>query len=337
MEERWRLLCALQPIYSTLVREFVIEVPTCVPLDENQTPSQELISQVETWMQQVDAQIGVHQVRQFLQTTTLASEPVLRDLLVHHLHKAVKTPSDRDKIDFLLVQYFSLCAPSGLEDADVDLEYVAQVLEPALGPQEPKMPMWLNSLETLMQSAARCRRLSELLHSGILEQGRKLKTGSGDRYFDPAAMAAFARFSFMMRRVFFRLMHDDLNAILDGLRELERRDVPTIDCRRAQFSAEEPIARLRMICQSWKVMFHAEYSSGQPLRMLVDLRAAVDDALQGGGKAAKPKPGAPAKRAAAAAAAPQETLVAQHASQAEFEISPPGAGDSENEGGGSRS
>jgi hypothetical protein len=29
-------------------------------------------------------------------------------------------------------------------------------------------------------------------------------------------------------------------------------------------------------------MFHAEYSSGQPLRMLVDLRAAIDDALQGG-------------------------------------------------------
>ena len=68
--------------------------------------------------------------------------------------------------------------------------------------------------------------------------------------------------------------------IQDGLRELEHRGVATIDCRRAQFSANEPIVRLRMICQSWKVMFHAEYSSGQPLRMLVDLRAAVDDALQ---------------------------------------------------------
>jgi hypothetical protein len=78
-------------------------------------------------------------------------------------------------------------------------------------------------------------------------------------------------------------MHDDLNAILDGLRELEKRGVHTLDCRRAQFSADEPTNRLRMICQSWKVMFHAEYSSGQPLRMLVDLRAAVDDALQGGG------------------------------------------------------
>jgi len=39
-----------------------------------------------------------------------------------------------------------------------------------------------------------------------------------------------------------------------------------------------------MICQSWKVMFHAEYSSGQPLRMLVDLRASVDDALQNGAR-----------------------------------------------------
>jgi hypothetical protein len=334
-EERWKLKCALQPIYATLVREFVIEVPACVPLNEHETPSEQTISQVATWMQQVDAQIGVHQLRQFLQTTTLASEPVLRDLLVHHLHKTVKTPSDRDKIDFLLVQYFSLCAPSGLEDTDVDLDYVAQVLEPALGPQQPKMPVWLNTLDTLMQSATRCRRLSELLHSGILEQGRKLKTQSGDRYFDPSAMSAFARFSFMMRRVFFRLMHDDLNAILDGLRELERRNVPTIDCRRAQFSAEEPIARLRMICQSWKVMFHAEYSSGQPLRMLVDLRAAVDDALQGSAKLATPKKSVPAKRAAAAGAAPQPAFVVQSTSEPEFEISP-GDGDSENEGGGSR-
>jgi hypothetical protein len=131
-----------------------------------------------------------------------------------------------------------------------------------------------------MLAAAGCQRLSELLYSGALEKGRKLKTENAARYFEPAAMVAFARFSFLMRRIFFRLMHDDLNAIQDGLRELERRGVSTVDCRRAQFSADEPVARLRMICQSWKVMFHAEYSSGQPLRMLVDLRAAIDDALQ---------------------------------------------------------
>jgi hypothetical protein len=170
--------------------------------------------------------------------------------------------------------------PSGLADADVDLEYVAQVLEPVLGAQSPKIPAWLNSLEGILQSAAGCRRLSELLHSGALEQGRKLKTQSAARYFEPSAMVAFTRFSFMIRRMFFRLMHDDLNAIQDGLRELERAGAETVDCRRAQFSAAEPIGRLRMICHAWKVMFHAEYSSGQPLRMLVDLRAAVDDARE---------------------------------------------------------
>jgi hypothetical protein len=268
-------------MYAALVREFVIEVSTC-PIDDAFTSSSESVKHAEAWFKQVDVQIQVHQLRQFLQTTPLANELVLRHLLLHHMHKTAKSSSDRDKTDFLLVQYFSLCAPSGLEDADLDLDYVAQVLEPVLGPQEPKLPAWLASLETIMQSATRCRRLSELLHSGALEQGRKLKTQSAARYFEPSAMVAFARFSFMIRRIFFRLMHEDLNAIQDGLRELERRSVDTIDCRRAQFSAEEPIGRLRMICQSWKVMFHAEYSSGQPLRMLVDLRAAVDDALQNG-------------------------------------------------------
>src|SRR5271157_3797877 len=288
-EEQGAALSALQPIYAALVREFVIEVPAC-PIDKDShsaegfSPTAESVGQAEAWFQQVDAQIQVHQLRQFLQTTPLANESVLRQLLLYHLQKSAKSDSDRDKTDFLLVQYFSLCAPSGLEDADVDLDYVAQVLEPVLGPQQPKLPAWLSSLETILQSAARCRRLSELLHSGAIEQGRKLKTQSPGRYFEPSAMVVFTRFSFMLRRIFFRLMHDDLNAIQDGLRELERRGISTIDCRRAQFSAEEPTGRLRMICQSWKVMFHAEYSSGQPLRMLVDLRASVDDALQNGAR-----------------------------------------------------
>jgi len=277
-EEKVAGLAALQPIYSALVREFVIEI-SAGPMDDGSVPSPESVEQAAAWFLQVDSQIQVHQLRQFLQSTVLADEAVLRQLLLHHIHKSVKSSSDRDKTDYLLVQYFSLCAPSGLADEDLDLDYVAQVLEPVLGPQRPVLPRWLSSLETIMNSATRCRRLSELLHSGTLEQGRALKTANAAHYFEPAAMIAFARFSFMIRRIFFRLMHDDLNAIQDGLRELEVRGVPTIDCRRAQFSAEEPIGRLRMICQSWKVMFHAEYSSGQPLRMLVDLRAAVDDAL----------------------------------------------------------
>jgi len=99
-------------------------------------------------------------------------------------------------------------------------------------------------------------------------------------------------------------MLGDLNLILDGLSELEEKGIKTIDCRRAQFSAEEPILRLRMICQSWKVMFQAEYSSGQPLRMLVDLRASVEAALgREANSTTQAKTPAPPMAAAAAAAA----------------------------------
>ena len=159
---------------------------------------------------------------------------------------------------------------------------MAQGLEPILGKPDLKSPVWLNALDRVVDVARRCRSLDELLHGGVLEQGRKAKAQAGDLFYLPVALISFTRFGYLMRRVFFRLMLTDLNHILDGLTALEEKGVETIDCRRAQFSAQEPILRLRMICQSWKVMFQAEYSSGQPLRMLVDLRASVEAALEPG-------------------------------------------------------
>ena len=171
-----------------------------------------------------------------------------------------------------------------------------------------------------------------MLTSGTLEKGRKLKMSVDEDYFEPVAMVAFTRFSFLMRRVFFRLMHQDLNTILDGLRELETRGVATLDCRSAQFSADEPVARLRMICQSWKVMFHAEYSAGSPLRMLVDLRNVVDAALaRTVKKAATRSSEPPALRARAAAAAAGAQFASAASDGPEFEVNsaPEGTDDSE--------
>lgn len=300
----WRNAQMLYPLYSALAREFVIEIPSCPDLEaEVDSPPQESVEQARQWLELMDERIQVHQLRQFLQTTTLATDESLQLLLQHHLRKPKRGASDRDKIDFLLVQFFSHLAPSRLEDSDVELDYVGQVLEPVLGSVEIELPSWLQPLDALVHSAQGCRSLSQLLDSGILEKGRKLKTECKENYFQPSAMVAFTRFSFLMRRVFFRLMHEDLNAILDGLRELQDRGIKNLDCRRAQFSADEPVLRLRMICQSWKVMFHAEYSSGQPLRMLVDLRAVVETALKRTGKGAQPAAAAKTRAATAGAKA----------------------------------
>ncbi len=344
LSAEWNAARVLYPSYSALAREFVIDLMPCNDLETGvEQPPLESVEQARHWLDEMDERIQIHQLRQFLQTTTIVTPELLQTLLLHHLHKAERSPSDRDKIDFLLVQLFSLAAPSRLDDNAVTLQYVAKMLAPALGTVDVSVPGWLKPLENVLQSAQKARTMNELLHSGILEQGRKIKVQSGENYFLPVAMISFARFSFLMRRAFFRLMHQDLNAIFDGLRELEHRGVSTIDCRRAQFSAEEPIVRLRMICQSWKVMFQAEYSSGQPLRMLVDLRAAIDDALGNvanvppAGNKAKPRvqtvaadkaeistpaPATkPARAARAAAGAPASKFNVTAGDAPEFEIS----------------
>jgi hypothetical protein len=295
---QWKVACRLYPVYFELAREFALDVQVCPELEARvETPGKEAVEQANQWLDELDQRIQVHQLRQFLQTNAVVTQDGVLGLLQHFLSKTTKTDAIRDKVDFLLVQYFSQLAPTGLDDAQVDLAYVAHTLEPVLGEVELKAPVWLNALDRVLESARRCKSLDELLHGGVLEQGRKAKGQAGDLFYLPVALTAFTRFGYLMRRAFFRLMLGDLNIILDGLTELEDKGIQTIDCRRAQFSDKEPIIRLRMICQSWKVMFQAEYSSGSPLRMLVDLRASVDHAL-GRGKAAE------AAKATAAAAKP---------------------------------
>ena len=276
----WKSARCLYPIYCELARESAIEMKPFAELESKvDEPGKETVEQARLWMEEMDQHIQVHQLRQFLQTSSLVNQEVLLALVQHFLKHSVKSDAMRDKIDFLLVQYFSQLAPTGVSDAEVDLAYVERSLQPVLGEVELKPPVWLNSLDRVLETARRCRSLDELLHGGVLEQGRKAKGLAGDLFYLPVALVAFTRFGYLMRRAFFRLMLGDLNTILEGLTELEDKGVLAIDCRRAQFSEKEPIIRLRMICQSWKVMFQAEYSSGQPLRMLVDLRASIDQAL----------------------------------------------------------
>jgi len=317
---QWISARRLYPIYFELAREFAIDVKPCAELEAGvETPGKETVEQARQWLEQMDNQVQVHQLRQFLQTNSLVTPEGLLSLVQHFLAKTAKSDTVRDKIDFLLVQYFSQIAPTGVNDAEVDLAYVAGTLEPVVGQVELKPPVWLNALDRVLESARKCRSLDELLHGGILEQGRKAKGLAGELFYLPVALVAFTRFGYLMRRVFFRLMLGDLNIIMDGLTELEDKGVQTIDCRRAQFSAQEPILRLRMICQSWKVMFQAEYSSGSPLRMLVDLKASVEHAL-GRGKSA---PDAKAKLAAASKLmAPAKPVMAKPADAGKITSAP---------------
>jgi hypothetical protein len=318
----WRDAISLHRAYAALAREFMLDAPACYELETGaDSPGQEGLQQARAWLDSMDQQIQVYQLRQFLQTSATANNEILKLLVVRHLRKQPHSSADRDKLDFLLVQYFSHAAPPHLQDIECDLAYVAQAVESTMGPVNFSIPDWLAPLEQVIESATACRSLTELFRARVLEQARALKANSGEDYFSPIALVAFARFNFLIRRIFFRLMHEEINAIHDGLQQLETRAVRMLDCRRAHFSRNEPIDRLRMICHSWKVMFHAEYSSGQPLKILTDLRMVVEEAVARSERGPLPAPSASSARAGGTKAQPVAASTAEAAARSpEFQI-----------------
>src|ERR1700722_6261357 len=144
---QWSGARRLHPIYAEVAREFVIDAPAFAALEEPvDAPDRETVEHAQKWLYDMDERIQVHQLRQFLQTSSLVDNDGLVALLQHFLGKTTHTDSSRDKIDFLLVQYFSQLAPSELDDNAADLAYVSQGLEPVLGKVELKAPVWLNAL-----------------------------------------------------------------------------------------------------------------------------------------------------------------------------------------------
>jgi hypothetical protein len=79
------------------------------------------------------------------------------------------------------------------------------------------------------------------------------------------------------------LLHADLRTIGEMLLEVEKKRIKQVDCRRAGFSASEPIAKLREFHTRWKAPFHRDYAQGgaiRPYEQLMSLRADLEDALE---------------------------------------------------------
>ena len=131
----WNSARRLYPIYVALAIQFELGSPPFKSLDGIKEISEpEVIERVEEWLAEMDERIQVHQFRELLQTSGMAAkEDKLQSLIERHLHKENKSESDRDKVDFLLTQYFAICAPPSFHDREVSLEDVADVLEPILG------------------------------------------------------------------------------------------------------------------------------------------------------------------------------------------------------------
>jgi hypothetical protein len=281
--EQWAEARSVFPIYLALAKQLGVPIPfTQRVLPDALEP--ELFSQVQAWLDGMDQRVIVYQLRHLLQMSSLnASEAGLKSLIERHLRKSTKTHFDRDKIDFLLVQYFALCAPAKIYHKRIELSDVAEVMAPILGDVEPATLVWCEPLEAMITALHGFRSLREILKTNFIEQGRRVKESAGGMFYDPSALMAFIRFNFLMRRTLIELMHADLIAIRAGVSQLEAAEVRIVDCHKSGLSAAEPISKVRKMADEWKQPFQKEYterSVSQAFEKLLGLRADVDAATE---------------------------------------------------------
>jgi hypothetical protein len=295
-QAQWKEARAVFPIYLALAKQLELEIPfTQTKRALPEKPEMELFSQVHEWLDEMDQRVQVHQLRQLLQMTTLNdSESGLRALIARHLRKSKKSNFDRDKIDFMLAQYFALEVPPKIYHKQIELTDVAQVMQPVLGDVDPDPLSWCAPLEQMIEALRGFRGLREILKTNFIEQGRKVKETAGGMFYDPAALIAFIRFNFLLRRTLIELMHADLIAIRAGLGQLQSARARVIDCHHLGLSATEPLAKVCALAEEWKQPFQKEYterSVSQAFDKLLGLRTDVELAVE---KAfGKPEEGTP--------------------------------------------
>jgi hypothetical protein len=283
-QEQWEELRSVFPIYVALAKQLEIAIP--IPQDKRNLPEKpplELFKQVQNWLDGLDSRVLVHQLRHLLQQTTLnASESGLRALIQRHLRKPAKTNTDRDKIDFLLVQYFALCAPAKIYHKQIELADTAAVMKPVLGETDTAPLAWCEPLEKMITSLRGFRSLRDMLKNSFIAEGRKVKEAAGGMFYDPSALLTFIRFNFLLRRTLIELMHADLIAIRSGLMQLEAAGTPTIDCRQSGLSPSEPLAKITQLANEWKQPFQKDYTErtvNETFEKLLNLRSDVEKAL----------------------------------------------------------
>jgi len=279
----WLEAQLVYPLYFYLTNHFHLEIaPFHEPELPAACPASGLFDRIMRWLGEMDTRIRTNQLRQLLHSLKEIKPESLRAIIMRLLRRPEKSPTDRDNIDLLLATYFALCAPEDLYSCEITLADVAQVLRSVIADADPTELEWCVPLNQVLDAMNQCHGLREVFSAKLLERGRQLKDASGFMFYDPAALVAFTRFNFLLRRSFFRLLHADLRAIREGLSELERRGIVIVDCRSAGLSAEEPIGRLREISLAWRQPISSDYaaeSANRTFEQLLAIRDAVERAL----------------------------------------------------------
>jgi hypothetical protein len=317
----WRDARRIYPIYSAVISRFELPLKQCQFLDSPIDRSDEQTTkQISEWLESVDEKIEAAQLRQVLQTTTLATEDAMRSLARRYLRKKDAAEAYRDRIEFLLAQYFSQRATAGAARGIVSRDDVAHLLEPVIGAANGGAPGWVKELDELLARLEKFRSLRDFLTGGVLEQGRVLKSRNSSEFSQPGVLASITRYNFLVRLNFIRLLHHDLERIQKVTRDLAARGVNEIDCSPAGLSENASPDEVLRFSANWKAIFRKDYSERQVATAVVKVLDACETKLRQTPEAAQATPAPPKAKEAAKA---KESSVAAAPGIPEFEVPKP--------------
>jgi hypothetical protein len=275
----WRSARRVYPIYAAMISKSGLPMEPCrhleSPVDKADT---EVLEQVHAWLDKADAAAETSQLRKLLQSEPVGNEAGMRTLAQRYLAKPNAAQAYRDKIEFLLAQYFSHSEPLPVIRGPVTSAEVAHVLEPVIGTADGT-PAWLPQLDTLITKLGQCDSLREMLREGLLESGRELKNKADEELLHPSSLVEFTRYNFLVRRAFIRLLHNDLERIRRTTDDLQQRGVKTVNCKSAGLNENAGIEEVRRYCRNWKAIFRTDYSERSVCDAVVEVLTACEDAL----------------------------------------------------------
>lgn len=174
------------------------------------------------WLAVTDLAISAFNLR-----THLEKHPPERDLqqaLIHYyLDKKPHVESDRDKLDFLLTDYF-VADQGGLPPEPQKLHTALEGLlrgeaEKPLGSSSEVMA---HELESLIARVEDFSDFDQLVQARMVERVRAIKANLGEEFYHPHVLATVIRFNVSFRSHFETLFHQQLTTMREETRAILR-------------------------------------------------------------------------------------------------------------------
>ena len=207
---------AAPPIDGEKIRKFLLTAVNLAEVGEEETARElldqalESIESARQWLSVTDFGISAFILRTFMERNPITVEEK-ETLIRYYLSKLPHAHNDRDKLDYLLLDYFS----GLLEVTDepkpgllLDIEDLLEPLVPQLSLPEPSenIEKKLNELYSLRYRLSEFTEFDKLVQARLVDKSRAIKIQLNESFYHPSVLPRVIHFNLDFRQRFDALL-----------------------------------------------------------------------------------------------------------------------------------